>query len=466
MKLEKKEPKPGMRTETRLWVLSFVFALASILSWYSTQKGMVTLFFVGQAGLAFLASAVVQITEIVFSGSWKSFSFWLAFLISVSLSSFQFVETAYPAGQFREVAETGVNHACTELLPKVQKETAAQLDDLRTTVFSQLDALEAAGADAEGAASSGNIFTTTDAEPLKSRYAQQKSRYPKGYEDDVIFQNLLTAAALVHSGDTQNARLLIEQSLGALDGLIDMAATSKQKAFYRDIRTDYNALGVLVSLQENTGAAAVSAGAKAMRSALMQGTLDVGALRADADTLVAQAMAAELPIDTAKLAILRDSVLDYAALVELNTSLKAHQEEQPALAQRLAAAGAVEDDQQALEGVQAIWREELEGLRAEIASSPLSNREEHLTTLDKLTGTYLQKERNSIQTTWAVLHIQQVGVRNALPAIISIFLGAMLDLAASASVKSAKELRRQRAKGMFLEGMQPQNAILGSSEIP
>lgn len=98
MKLEKKEPKPGMRTETRLWVLSFVFALASLLSWYSTQKGMVTLFFVGQAGLAFLASAVVQITEIVFSGSWKSRSFWLAFLISVSLSSFQFVETPTPPG--------------------------------------------------------------------------------------------------------------------------------------------------------------------------------------------------------------------------------------------------------------------------------------------------------------------------------------------------------------------------------
>ena len=31
MKLEKKEPKPGMRTETRLLVLSFVFALASFL---------------------------------------------------------------------------------------------------------------------------------------------------------------------------------------------------------------------------------------------------------------------------------------------------------------------------------------------------------------------------------------------------------------------------------------------------
>ena len=452
MKLEKKEPKPGMRTETRLWVLSFVFALASILSWYSTQKGMVTLFFVGQAGLAFLASAVVQITEIVFSGSRKSISFLLAFLVSVSLSSFQFVETAYPAGQFREAAETGVNRAYTELLPQLQTDSAAQLDDLRTTVFSELDALEAA-ADAEGAASSGNISTTTDAEALKSRFAQQQSRYPKGYEDDIMLQNLLTAAALLHSGDAQNARLLIEQSLGALDGLIDMAATSKQKAFYRDIRTEYNALLVCLGVEENTGAAAVSAGAKAMRSALMQGTLDTAALRADADTLVAQTMAAELSIDTAKLAILRDSVLDYAALVELNTSLKAHQAEQPALAQRLAAAGAVEDDQQALEGVQTVWREELEGLRAEIAASALSNRDEFLTTVDKLIGTYLQTERNSIQTTWAVLHIKQVGIRNALPAIISIFLAALLDLAASASVKTAKELRRQRAKGMFLEGV-------------
>lgn len=451
MKLEKKEPKPGMRTETCLWLLSFVFALASILSWYSTQKGMVTLFFVGQAGLAFLASAVVQITEIVFSGSRKSISFWLAFLVSVSLSSFQFVETSYPAGQFREAAETGVNYAYTELLPKVQKDTATQLDDLRTTVFSELDSLEAA-ADAEGAASSGNIFTTTDAETLKSRYAQQTSRYPKGYEDDTIFQNLLTAADLLHSGDAQNARLLIEQSVGALDGLIDMAATSKQKAFYRDIRTDYNGLLVSLGVEENTGAAAVSAGAKAMRRALMQATLDTGTLREDADALVAQAMAVELPIDTAKLAILRDSVLDYAALVELNTSLKAHQAAQPALAQRLAAAGAAEDDQQALEGVQAIWREELEGLRAEIAAAPLSNREEHLTTLDKLTGTYLQKKRNSVQTTWAVLHIKQVGIRNALPAIISLTLAAMLDLSASAAFTSAKELRRQRAKGMFLEG--------------
>ena len=455
MKLEKKEPKPGMRTETRLWVLSFVFALASLLSWYSTQKGMVTLFFVGQAGLAFLASAVVQITEIVFSGRWKSRSFWLAFLISVSLSSFQFVETSYPAGQFREVAETGVNHTYTQLLPKIQKDTAAQLDTLRTTVFSELDALEAAAADAEGAASSGNVFTTTDAEDLKSRYAQQKSRYPKGYENDIMFQNLLTAAALVHSGDTQNARLLIEQSLGALDELVDIAATGRQKAFYRDIRTDFNGLGVLVSQQENTGAAAVSAGAKAMRSALMKGTLDTGTLRADADTLVAQAMAAELPIDTAKLAILRDSVLDYAALVELNTSLKAHQAEQPALAQRLAAAGAAEDDQQALEGVQTVWREELEGLRAEIAASPVSKRAERLTTLDKMISVYLQKERNSIQITWAVLHIRQVGIRNALPAIGSILLAALLDLSASAAFESAKELRQQRAMERFFEGTQP-----------
>lgn len=455
MKLEKKEPKPGTRTETRLWVLSFVFALASLLSWYSTQKGMVTLFFVGQAGLAFLASAVVQITEIVFSGSWKSRSFWLAFLISVSLSSFQFVETAYPAGQFREVAETGVNHTYTELLPKIQKDTAAQLDTLRTTVFSELDALEAAAADAEGAASSGNIFTTTDAEALNSRYAQQKSRYPKGYENDIMFQNLLTAAALVHNGDTQNARLLIEQSVSALDGLVDMAATGKQKAFYRDIRTDFNVLLVSLGVQENTGAAAVSAGAKAMRSALMKGTLDTAALRADADTLVAQAMAVELPIDTAKLAILRDSVLDYAALVELNTRLKEHQAEQPALAQRLAAAGAAEDDQQALEEVQTVWREELEGLRAEIAASPLANCGEHLTALDKMTSVYLQKERNSIQTTWAVLHIKQVGIRNALPAIGSILLATLLDLSASAAFKSAKELRRQRAKERFFEGTQP-----------
>lgn len=454
MKLEKKELKPGMRTETRLWVLSFVFALASFLSWYSTQKGMVTLFFVGQAGLALLASAVVQITEIVFSGRWKSRSFWLAFLISVSLSSFQFVETAYPAGQFREVAETGVNHSYTGLLPKIQKETATQLDDLRTTVFSELDALEAAAADAEGAASSGNIFTTTDAEDLKSRYAQQKSRYPKGYEDDIMLQNLLTAVTLVHSGDTQNARLLIEQSVSALDGLVDMAATGKQKAFYRDIRTDFNVLLVSLGVQENTGAAAVSAGAKAMRSALMEGTLDTAALREDADTLVAQAMAVELPIDTAKLAILRDSVLDFAALVELNTSLKAHQAEQPALAQRLAA-GAAEDDQQALEGVQTVWREELEGLRAEIAASPLANRDKHLTTLDKLTGTYLQTACNSIQITWAVLHIQQVGIRNALPAIGSILLAALLDLSASAAFESAKELRRQRAKERFFEGTQP-----------
>lgn len=454
MKLEKKEPKPGMRTETRLWVLSFVFVLASFLSWLSTQKGMVTLFFVGQAGLALLASAVVQITEIVFSGRWKSFSFWLAFLISVSLSSFQFVETAYPAGQFREVAETGVNHIYTELLPKIQKDTAAQLDDLRTTVFSELDALEAA-ADAEGAASSGNIFTTTDAEALNSRYSQQTSRYPKGYENDIMFQNLLTAAALVHSGDTQNARLLIEQSVSALDGLVDMAATGKQKAFYRDIRTDFNVLLVSLGVQENTGAAAVSAGAKAMRSALMEGTLDTAALREDADTLVAQAMAVELPIDTAKLAILRDSVLDYAALVELNTSLKAHQAEQSALAQRLAAAGAAEDDQQALEGVQTVWREELEGLRAEIAACPLANRDKHLTTLDKLTGTYLQTACNSIQITWAVLHIRQVGIRNALPAIGSILLAALLDLSASAAFESAKELRRQRAKERFFEGTQP-----------
>ena len=454
MKLEKKEPKPGMRTETRLWVLSFVFALASILSWYSTKKGMVTLFFVGQAGLAFLASAVVQITEIVFSGSRKSISFWLAFLVSVSLSSFQFVETSYPAGQFREAAETGVNYVYTEqLLPKVQKDTATHLDDLRTTVFSELDEVEAA-ADAEGAASSGTISTTSDAEALKARFAQQQSRHPKGYEDDTIFRNLLTAAALLHSGDAQNARLLIEQSVGALDGLIDMAATSKQKAFYRDIRTEYNALLVCLGVEENTGAAAVSAGAKAMRRALMQGTLDTAALRADADTLVAQAMAVELSIDTAKLAILRDSVLDYAALVELNTSLKAHQAEQPALAQRLAAAGAAEDDQQALEGVQTVWREKLEGLRAEIAASPLSNREEHLTTLDNLTGTYLKTERNAIQTTWAVLHIKQVGIRNALPAIISLILAAMLDLAASAAFQSAKELRRQRAKERFFEEAQ------------
>lgn len=177
-------------------------------------------------------------------------------------------------------------------------------------------------------------------------------------------------------------------------------------------------------------------------------------MRADADTLVAQAMAVELPIDTAKLAILRDSVLDFAALVELNTSLKEHQAEQPALAQRLAAAGAAEDDQQALEGVQTVWREELEALRAEIAASPLSNHED-LTTLDKMTSVYLQKERNSIQTTWAVLHIQQVGIRNALPAIGSILLAALLDLSASAAFKSAKELRRQRAKERFFEDCQP-----------
>ena len=102
-----------------------------------------------------------------------------------------------------------------------------------------------------------------------------------------------------------------------------------------------------------------------------------------------------------------------------------------------------------------VWREALEGLRAEIAVAPLSNREEHLTTLNKVTSVYLQTERNAIQTTWAVLHIKQVGIRNALPAIISLILAAMLDLAASAAFQSAKELRRQRAKERFFEEVQP-----------
>ena len=84
-------------------------------------------------------------------------------------------------------------------------------------------------------------------------------------------------------------------------------------------------------------------------------------------------------------------------------------------------------------------------MRAEIASSSLPERAEHLSTLDDLVSTYLQEERNSIQTTWAVLK-KQVGLRNALPGMISILMAALLDLAGSAAVKRSKKLRRLRAE--------------------
>lgn len=130
-------------------------------------------------------------------------------------------------------------------------------------------------------------------------------------------------------------------------------------------------------------------------------------------------------------------------------------------------AGAAEDDQQALEGVQTVWREELEGLRAEIAASPVSKRGERLTALDKMTSIYLQKERNSVQTTWAVLHIKQVGIRNALPAIISIALAVMLDLAASAAVKVQKSSAGSVPRRDFLKAHNQKRytRIIGSSEI-
>ena len=436
-----------MRIEIQLWVLTLIFVLANLLSCYSTKKGMETLFFVGAPVLALIASAVVQVTEMLFSSSWRSLCFWLAFAISVSLSSFQFVEIAYSAGQFREVVETAMQQGYTQLLPNVQQDVSNRLDTLRTTVFTELDDLEGAAEAAETTAAN-NETTFVDDEKIQSHYNAQKSRYPKGWEDDTMYLNLLSAAQMLSQGETPSAEVLIDQSLSVLDGIVELAATNKQKALYRDIRTDFNNLKLIISTQSaqnNTGAVAVTASIKSVRTALMQGTVDTVALRAEVDSIVKQAMALELDEDTSKLAELREKVTAYASLVDLNTSLQEHQNTQPALAQRIAVAGEAEDDDEALKNVQALWREELEGLRAEIASSSLPERAEHLSTLDDLVSTYLQEERNSIQTTWAVLK-KQVGLRNALPGMISILMAALLDLAGSAAVKRSKKLRRLRAE--------------------
>ena len=441
------KPKAGMRIEIQLWVLTLIFVLANLLSCYSTKKGMETLFFVGAPVLALIASAVVQVTEMLFSSSWRSLCFWLAFAISVSLSSFQFVEIAYSAGQFREVVETAVQQGYTQLLPNVQQDVSNRLDTLRTTVFTELDDL-AEAAEATETTAANNETTFVDEEKIQNHYNAQKSRYPKGWEDDTMYLNLLSAAQLVSQGESQSTEVLIDQSLSALDGIVELAATNKQKALYRDIRTDFNNLKLVISTQDaqnNTGAVAVIASIKSVRTALMQGTVETTALRAEVDSIVEQAMALELDIDTSELAELRDSVTEYATLVDLNTSLQEHQNAQTALAQRIAVAGEAEDDDKALKNVQTIWREELEGLRAEIASSSLPKKAEHLSTLDALVSTYLQKERNSIQTTWAVLQ-KEVGLRNALPGMISILMAALLDLTGSATVKRSKKLRRQRAE--------------------
>lgn len=438
----KETPKPGWRMETKLRVLTVIYVLASIMSAISTGRGMLSTFFVGNAVLAYLASAVVQLTEISFTEK-RGKAFYVAMLISVMLSAFQFVDAAYPLRAYSRIAEQQVNGAYTVFLPEVQTAAAEQMETVRNELFVELEAIQKAAKEEQDTATALNVEKAA----VLEKYKEKASYYPDNYTADTMYGALETILEMTEKGDMESAARTVEETLKNIDDVINFTRLSAEKRLYRDICTDLKMIEIVLSNQTNTGNAIVEADVKELKTALMKKQVDVSALTATADSIVERG--AELEVDLSVLTALRENASSYADLVQLCTTLKNHQANQPALAAKLEAANALPDPEESWAGAKALWQAELNTMRAELSASPLTDRSSYMTRLDRL-GEWLTNETDLVgKFAMVACHPRTNGLQASLPAYIAIALALVLDLAAAMAVCEAKQLRRQLAKAAY-----------------
>lgn len=445
---------PGWRMDALLRVLTFIFVLASLMSAYSTGKGMVTTFFSKNALLAYAASAIIQLTEIVNAGKLHGkniAAFLIAFAISVSLSALQFVDAAYTIAKYSTLAQHALNEAYSQMLPEIQSDAAEQMTTLRSSLFDDLDAIRQMvdRADTESGTAPGLDAASKAA--ILDAYQTRADSYPENYEQNAMYRNLVSILDMAENGQDPAAVVeTIEHSLTNLEQMLQLAKgksrLSKLRQLYSDISVDLLAIRNTLAAQTSMSTGVIREKVQTLQAALLLQQVDLDAMTEAADTITEKAVALELDTNMDALADLRGSIQTYTRLVSLCDSLRSRQNGQTELTARLNATDALDDAEASWNEVRGIWSGELAALRAELAASPLETRGDWLKKIDTLSGTYLNCSGLIERFATIAGHPRQNGLRNVMPSFYGILLALILDISASASVFMAAELRRQRAQ--------------------
>ena len=344
-----------------LRVLNLIFLVAFFASIWSAYCGFRTVFFPGAALVAFLVSVLVQGTEVLFARE-LSVAGCLAFVLSVWFSSLSFIDAASPAAKYRTAMEHSLSSRyTTELLPDLQADVAAQLEQLSGALYSQLDVLKSSTAPQEaGQGGESDVFEAV------------RGKFTEAQKADPLYLDLESAMSCLETGQTQQAADIL-QTLLRMTGTTSMEKKVRKYAEFLQNR--------MTASYDDT----IRTTAHAIEKMLSQGSVSVSELTAAGDELIAAVLDSEQEdVEMEGIAQLWEDLSQYAGLVRLNTDLAARAEKQPEFAGEINAAGADEDADTALAKVKALWKEELSTLRAEVASSALPGRAQRMKEIDWL----------------------------------------------------------------------------------
>lgn len=436
--------RAGWREKSSATVFSVIFFVASALSWWSTGTGMLSVFFPGHIVLALTASFVVQMTEAAHAGRKKSAGFVAALVISVFLSSVQFTDVAYTTPVFSSLAQSALNSVYSvELLPDIQQKLSGQMKNVRSSVFGQLDAI---AAELDAAPDAGSSQSVVDRGAILAHYEQQSDSYPADYMGDGNFRTLISVLDLIEQGQQNAAEQTIPSAIANLDAV--RGRTASHRRLYADIRTDLAALQISLASHDSTDTAVIHESISTLRSQMMQQTEDSDLITASCDDLIAAALRAGLNADYANLSELRSNAVEYVQLLSLSTSINDRTAQQPHLAQQIAQAAALPDEEEVWQQIRTVYSSVFNNLRAELAASPLDGKADLLAKIDTTTKKYLSSQ-TLLSKFFVVANPMNADLSASFPSWISILLALALDLSATAAATAAANIRRHSSERML-----------------
>ena len=433
--------RAGWREKSSATVFSVIFFVSSVLSWWSTGTGMLSVFFPGHIVLALAASFVVQMTEAAHAGRKKSAGFVAALVISVFLSSVELTDVAYTTPVLSSLAQSALNSVYSvELLPDIQQKLSSQMKNVRSSVFGQLDTI---AAELDAAPDADSSQSVVDRDAILAHYEQQSDSYPADYMGDGNFRTLVSILDLIEQGQQDAAEQTISSAIANLDAV--RGRTASHRRLYADIRTDLAALQISLASHDSTDTAVIRESISTLRSQMMQQTEDSDLITASCDDLIAAALRAGLSVDYANLSELRSNAVEYVQLLSLSTSINDHTAQQPHLAQQIAQAAALPDEEEAWQQIKTIYSSVFNGLRAELAASPLDGKADLLDKIDATTRKYLSSQ-TLLSKFFVVVNPMNAGLSASFPAWICLLLALALDLSATAAAAAAANIRRHSSE--------------------
>ena len=341
----------------------------------------------------------------------------------------------------------GILRAAAEKDPaqriSVNDKLSSQMKNVRSSVFGQLNAI---AAELDAAPDAGSSQSVVDRSAILAHYEQQSDSYPNDYTGDANFRTLISVLDLIKQGQQDAAEQTISSAIANLDAV--RGRTASHRRLYADIRTDLAALQISLTSHGSTDTAVIRESISTLRSQMMQQTEDSDLITASCDDLIAAALRAGLNADYANLSELRSNAVEYIQLLSLSTSINDRTAQQPHLAQQIAQASALPDEEEVWQQIRTVYRSVFNGLRAELAASPLDGKADLLAKIDTTTKKYLSSQ-TLLSKFFVVANPMNAGLSASFPAWISILLALALDLSATAAAAAAANIRRHSSERML-----------------